>query len=281
MNICTIATESCKIDLQIFLFTLTLYNPTPITVYILCDTFIKNSLAIQNFKTLTIKLIPDLDRYGKVSRAAFEREPGSNYKTKWEDFMMEKTTVMDKALVEASSVFFMDCDICFLGPLPEIPPSNSLALSPHYIRERDTARFGIYNAGFLWTNDKKVPEQWRLASKTSRYYDQAALEDLVPLHTTYFFPQQTNYGWWRMFQAPEPAEKKQAEWSIFRDKTPTSGIRVDSLPLLSIHTHWLTSDPTTKLFNRFVVKRLSLLTKHKKSVTQFLELLVKDLKIEM
>jgi len=278
MNICTIATESCAQDLKVFLFTLDLYNPkTELTVYILCDSFIQNSFSAKK----NIIFIPELDKYGKVNRTAFEREPGSNYKTKWEDFMMEKTRVLDIALQKASSVFFMDCDICFLGPLPEIPEPATLVLSPHYIRECDTSRFGVYNAGFLWTNDKNMPEQWRQASKTSRYYDQAALEDLVSFHTTHVFPQQTNYGWWRMFQASEPAQKKQAEWSIFRDKTQNSGLRVQGLPLLSIHTHWNSKDVITAEFNKFVVKRLTLLAKHKPTVAQFLELLVKDLKIEI
>ena len=280
--ICTLATESCLKDLQVFLFTLELYNKTIPVVYILCDNFIERE--IKQMGKHYIKSYPLLEKYGLIERRRMEGEPGSNYKTKWEDFMMEKTTIMDMAFNDNKSIFFCDCDICFMGPMPTINDTNAtLSLSKHYIRPIDQMRYGIFNAGFLWTNDPTIPEKWREAAKTSRYYDQAALEDLEKVSSTYNFPKQINYGWWRMFQGTEPFAKLQSEWTISRSDPDYSGIKVNGQQLLSIHTHWHeTRDIVTIMFNKFVLSKLKILEKGgHKNAELFMKFLVNDLKIEM
>jgi hypothetical protein len=174
-----------------------------------------------------------------------------------------------------------------MGPLPQVPipkeNPNMIALSPHYIKPQDELRFGRYNAGFLWTNNPHVPEMWRQASFKSRYYDQAALEELETKMPTYIFPEQTNYGWWRMFQGSEQHTELQTKWTVFRtDSENHSGIKVNNTHLLSIHTHWNEqSDMLTKLFNRFVASKLQTLAKGKhKNAQLFLNFLVNDLKID-
>jgi hypothetical protein len=219
-----------------------------------------------------------------VNRQLMERTKGIIYKTKWEDFMMEKATVMDMAFKDnIKSVFFSDSDICFMGPLPTVPENTTLALCPHMINKRSETLFGKYNAGFLWTNNAELPEQWRKTSHSSRYYDQAALEDLAQIHskTLYEFPSQVNYGWWRMFQAPESPLSLQTKWTIFRNSpSPTSGINVDTKPLLSIHTHlFQLTDINMGSFNRFVMEKLNILKKHPPAAT-FLKFLANDLKID-
>lgn len=283
--VCTLATEESWKDLKIFLFTLNLYNtPTQITVYILCDDFIEKHVKETKYFTGTIITVSSLQKYMPVNRQLMERIPGLTYKTKWEDFMMEKATVMSLAFENnIKSVFFSDSDMCFMGPLPQAPENTTLALCPHMINQRSQTLFGKYNAGFLWTNNKDIPEQWRKASHTSRYYDQAALEDLAKAHsqTLHEFPCQVNYGWWRMFQAPESPTSLQTKWTIFRNSpTPTSGINVDSKPLLSIHTHlFQLTDINMGAFNRFVVDKLKILKKHAPA-SAILKFLANDLKID-
>ena len=156
MNLCTLATEDCFNDFKVYLFSLGLYNKD-VKIYVMCDKFIETK--INEHQNPNIIAIPELDKYGKISRKVLERRPGLNYKTSWEDFMMEKTRIMDIAFNSgAPSVFFTDCDICFMGPLPEIPDGSTLGLSPHFINENDERKFGKYNAGFLWTNSKEMPE---------------------------------------------------------------------------------------------------------------------------
>ena len=283
--VCTLATEESWKDLKIFLFTLNLFNePTQITVYILCDDFIEKHVKETKYYTGKIVTNPVLQKYMPVNRQQMERTQGNTYKTKWEDFMMEKATVMSMPFeANISSVFFSDSDMCFMGPLPQPPVNTTLALCPHMINQRSQTLYGKYNAGFLWTSNKDVPAQWRQASHTSRYYDQAALEDLAKTHseTLHEFPSQVNYGWWRMFQAPESPPSLQAKWTIFRNSpTLTSGINVDNKPLLSIHTHlFQLTDINMGAFNRFVIDKLKILKKHQPAAT-FLKFLTNDLKID-
>ena len=281
--ICTLATESCFNDLKTFLFTVQLYNNPCPKIYLLFDKFIEDKVELYDFVTA----IPELEKYGTVDRQTMERTVGTTYKTKWEDFMMEKATIMEKAFdKKETSVFFTDCDICFMGPLPKIPEESkcSLALSPHLIRPMDEKRFGRFNAGFLWTSNPEVPGLWRKAAFTSRYYDQAALEEVATKMETYIFPKQTNYGWWRMYQGSESYDALQKEWSVFRgDAQNHSGIKVNNDHLLSVHTHWHEKkDPLTTHFNKFVISKLQILEKGKhKNAQLFLNFLTNDLKIDM
>jgi hypothetical protein len=260
--VCTIATTPAAADLRVFLSTLELFNfPVP-TVYLLCDSAIHESPP--QYKGI-LKTSPALDKYKNHNRAQMEMTRGNAYKTMWEDFMMEKATVMELAFKEpqTSGVFFCDSDICFMGPLPQ--PTCEIGVCPHMIKPADEQRFGKYNAGFVYTTDSTFPEKWRTAAKTSRYYDQAALEDIVaatPPTSVYEFPVQTNYGWWRMFQGTKAPQELVNQWSIFRRENH-SGICVSGEPLLSVHTHFAeTRDPATREFNRVVFLYLCRLGKH-------------------
>lgn len=263
--VCTLSTINTIKDLKVFLFTLELFNPNKPKVYLLCDT--DTAKVAKDLYKGELIIDTGLDRYGDVNRKRMTGQRGMLYKTLWEDFMMEKATVMDLAFEKENNVFFFDSDICFLGQLPEIPPSAKIAVSPHMIKPIDEDRYGKFNAGFLWTNDKKVPNVWREASKTSRFYDQAALEDVVKVFQkdeVYNLPIQNNYGWWRMYQSTEPSITLQKNWSMFRNTNiPSVGIRVGDSPLLSIHTHWSeTIDLATSHFNLFVFSYLRRLGKH-------------------
>jgi len=251
----------------VFFFTLSLFNSTLPTVYLLCDTATAKYISENKLYKGNLIINTGLDNYGTVNRKSMTSQRGHLYKTIWEDFMMEKATVMDLAFEQEESVFFFDSDICFMGQLPQIPSTVKIALSQHMIKPVDEDRYGKYNAGFLWTNDKSVPNRWRTASKSSRFYDQAALEDVVKAYNKdeiYELPIQNNYGWWRMFQSTETVQTNQKRWSMFRNETiPSVGIRIDGSPLLSIHTHWSeTADFVTRCYNIFVFGMLSRLGKH-------------------
>lgn len=269
-TVCTLATINSIQDLKVFLFTLEQFNTVKPTVYLLCDTATDNILKEK--KTIQYSGIihsdTGLDKYNTVNRKIMVNQPGINYKTLWEDFMMEKATVIDNAFNNgAANVFFFDSDICFMGPLPDVPEKIKIGVCHHMIKPADEAKYGKYNGGYIWTSDRSVTEFWRQASKTSRFYDQAALEDVVAKYKTeevYEFPIQNNYGWWRMYQSVESFQNQQKSWSIFRNEPVlTAGIRINGKPLLSIHTHWLESnDIITKQFNLWTYYMLLRLGKH-------------------
>ncbi len=258
--VATLATANSLPDLRIFLKTLQLWNgPVPPTVYLFADATVAK--AELPYKGL-IHQKDTLTKYSAYTRAQMERMPGT-YGSLWSQFMAEKIALLEWVFdaagpeVAESGVFFLDADICFFGPLPTVPADATVALSPHYIRAADEARYGAFNGGFLWLKERAALKGWREACADSRFYEQAALEVLAP--DAYRFPIQTNYGWWRLWQATEPAEDRMRAWSIRREGAATSGICVDGSPLLSIHTHLAPETrPATDVdaFNSFVLSFL-------------------------
>jgi len=277
--VCTLATISALKDLKVFLFTLTLFTsqnqPYP-TVYIICDTEIETYIKSNSPYKGPITCYPLLDYATGLTRNSMERMKGRRYPTLWEDFMMEKATIIDIAFTAgAPSVYLFDSDICFMGPLPDAPnilnPHAQIGVCPHMILPRDEAKYGRYNAGYVWTSDPTMPTKWRKAAEKSYFYDQAALETIVKDYiaqnptTVHMFPIQNNYGWWRMFQGVESSSTIQATWSINRTNENCSGIFVEGKPLLSVHTHWQTNDMVTNAFNSIINRYLAVLGKFPKA----------------
>jgi len=263
--VATLATNLSIGDLKVFLATLALFNSSKPTVYLLCDTQTKETIVKADLYD-KIVYSTELDQYSGKSRISMERTSGLRYKTRWEDFMMEKASVLEQAFTAGEKrVFFFDSDICFMGPLPVLPPTVRLGLCRHMIKLQDEARYGTYNAGFVYTTDPNMPQLWRSASTRSRYYDQAALEEVEQNYSAgeiLHLPMQNNYGWWRMFQGSESSQIILSRWSM-NPAPMTSGITIMGEPLLSIHTHWGETDINpTSMFNKYVYRWLCQLKSH-------------------
>ena len=147
-----------------------------------------------------------LNAYTGLNRAQMEKTKGIRYANLWTDFMYEKAAVLEWMFeIQATEpAWFLDADISHLAPLPAIPSTATVALSPHAIRLQDEAKYGKYNGGFLWFKDASLLPEWRKAGHTARFFEQSALEEVATAagETLYEFPPQINFGWWRMFQAP-------------------------------------------------------------------------------
>ncbi len=278
--VATLVTEPALEDFEILLFTLALWNsPKPPRIYVLTDSASKvrvEAAIAKHYSGTDATIKVGLDNYTGLKRAEMERRPGETYATLFGDFTAEKTVLMDWALsAEPHGVLFCDADICHLAPLPPLPDSAVLALSPHLIRPGDEAKYGTYNAGYLWVQDTALIARWRTLCATSRFFEQACLEDLatsVPADCLYEFPIHVNYGWWRMWQGRLPATEQQKAWGFHRG-TDSAGITINGVPLQSIHTHWREKkDPPTRAFNECVLERLRKLGSVKKT-KQLLSLL--------
>ena len=260
-------------DLKVFVGSLELWHPnTKLYIYTDSKTYIN---SIKTKCTMNVKIA--LDSYSGLNRQQMEQIKGKIYSSLWTDFMYEKANVIQwifDSEPDNKGVWFMDADITHLAPLPSIPTGTTLALSPHYIKPADEERFGKYNGGYIWFGNPTILDSWRTAGFTSHFFEQAALEQLVPLNTVYEFPIQVNYGWWRMFQSPLPPQEHAHKFKLFRpDKS--IGIRYDNMPLQSIHTHWHELDNSaTGMFNRWFLQFLSNYRIHK-PITNFMALIKK------
>ena len=251
-------------DYKIFVASLEQWHPNA-TLFVYTD----SATDIASVKTkCTVHTNNVLNSYTGLNRQKMEQIKGKEYSTLWTDFMYEKANVIQwifdsEPTAARQGVWFMDADITHLAPLPTIPQGTTLALSPHYIRELDQARVGKYNGGYIWFGNPSILIHWKASGHTSRFFEQAALEDLTTSNTVYEFPIQVNYGWWRMFQSSLQPQEHATRFTLFRpDKSV--GIRYDNQPLQSVHTHWYQIDNTaTGFFNKFFLDFLNRFKMHK------------------
>jgi hypothetical protein len=241
-------------DFSIFCGTLEMWHPDA-TLYIFTDSDTRAALTEIKFKG-AINLMTAMDSYRGLTRKEMEKTPGHLYDTLFKDYTYEKANVLDwifesepQLADSQDGVWFLDADICHFAPLPKVPASSTLALSPHYIQLKDEALYGKYNAGFLWLNDPLLVQAWRTLGVKSRFFEQAALEDLASRAGTglYEFPIQVNFGWWRMFQGRASYQDVQRQFSVSQN-----GIQFMGLPIQSFHTHFHETDSVTGLFNRWL-----------------------------
>lgn len=281
--IATLATGGAIEDLRILLFSLALFNPRPPKVYLYCDDSIAHIAEGGGFKYPGEIIVEctALAPYVGLNRAAMEKMKGEKYSSLWFDFMAEKIELLRWAFSKeaeanggrppAGGILFCDADICFLAPLPEISVGARVALSPHYIRDEDEAKFGRYNGGFAWFADTLYVDVWENACAAGqRFYEQTALEDVAEAAAAvkadpnflFIFPPTQNFGWWRLWQGKRHPAELQKAWSINRAKAAGgAGILVDGVPLGSVHTHFMERrDQATVQYNLWVLGWLQRLT---------------------
>lgn len=287
--VCTMGTRECVDELLLFLRALRVFHPR-IPVIVGCTSeMLDPSATVTRPLASSAQLravvdsdphvtwVPCLDAYGPIRRQAMEAQPGVWFPSRHTDFMMEKANLMELAFqnhhrrtTPTPAVAFLDCDVTLLAPLPTFPASAVVGVSPHHIRAQDEALFGKYNGGFVVATDPRVLFEWRKAAQQSRYFDQAALEDVAdayaPHGQLHEFAAQDNYGFWRLFQSPSgSATKEAARFSIAPHTQsgvpPATGpakaltLLFDGEPLRSIHTHLFLENPEARdvrLFNRLL-----------------------------
>lgn len=264
--IAILANENALDDLKLFFESLSIWNKKLPSIYMFCTKVVDLWSRGRYGGMLYTKTV--LEPYRLKTRKEMEFEPSQKgLPNLFYDFTQEKCDLVKWALEgleeneRKKGVLFCDVDLFWTAPIPKIPDGKSLALSPHFIRKHDEERFGKYNAGLLWTNDLSIPEIWKKACNTSRFFEQAALEEVeekLSEHSIYFFGPQHNFGWWRLFQGIHSPDKEKERWSIHRDKEGNhSGLLVDKEILTCVHTHFKTDDFVTKEFNKWFVGQLN------------------------
>lgn len=277
-GIALLANNKAYDDLAIFLESLLVWEQNPPPLYIYATEAVKLWLLVHWKIRYPAELYIEtkLQAYEHLTRQQMESQQSKRgLSNLFHDFTQEKCDLVDwalKSLPESEKqqgILFCDADILWLGPLPQIQEGITLALSPHMIRKHDEALYGTYNAGFLWTNDTSMPSVWREACKHSRFFEQAALEEVRAKTSgdeVVEFEAQVNYGWWRLYQSSSPLDDQKKRWSFFRNASGHhSGLCLDGLPVCCIHTHWKTNDFVTQSFNKFIAEKLKLLSSQPKT----------------
>ena len=239
----SICTSNCAFELIGLLLSLSVYHPNE-KMFILCDSKTKeivNNMTPQ--PRLQITWFVELDKYDGMNRQIMVQ------KGIWSDFQMAKSTVIKYALRESNDTLFLDSDIIITDVIDDIDMSKELGVSPQFITQEHINKTGYYNGGMLWTKNKNVPDDWIEFTKTSRYFDQASIEDLVKKYSYFEFGENYNLQCWRFLLSPEGSRQ------IEKNITSADKLYYKNKPLKFIHTHFLVD--RFKQFNNIIVQNLS------------------------
>lgn len=241
----SICTSNCAFELVGLLLSLSLYHPNE-RMFILCDT--KTKEIIENTTPqprLQITWFIELDKYDGMNRQIMTE------KGVWTEFQMAKATVIKYALQYSTDTLFLDSDIILTDGIDDIDTSKDLGVSPQFITQEHIDKTGFYNGGMLWTKNKNVPDDWITFTKTSRYFDQASIEDLAKKYSYFEFGENYNLQCWRLMLSPETPQKIANHInSVVNDK-----LYYKNNPLKFVHTHFL--DKRFEQFNNLIIQHLS------------------------
>ena len=243
-SFCTISTYNCSFELVGLLLSLSIYHPNE-KIYILTDTKTKNYIdTITPQPKLDIHWFIELDMYDGMNRQIMEQ------KGIWSKFQMSKANIIKYALNDENDTLFLDSDIIITDIINDIDNSKTLGVSPQFITQEHIDKTGFYNGGVLWTSNKQVPNDWIEFTKTSRYFDQASIEDLAKKYSYFEFGENYNLQCWRYYLSPEGSSK------IANNITFSTNDKLyyKKKPLKFIHTHFL--DKRFAVFNQLIIKNL-------------------------
>lgn len=253
-SFCCICTNKCVNETFSFLLSLSIHHENE-KIYIMSDTESKNIIE-NNTPKLKLNIIwfIELDEYSNKNRDDMLKE------NKWTDFQMKKALIIEKVLQNEIDTFFMDTDIIILNPIDDINKEKDLGVSPAYINKSDMEKVGYYNGGMIWIKNKTIPQKWIKYSETSRYHDQAAIDDLVKEYDYFELGENHNFQSWR-FRLSE--DKKLHKYFKITDD-----IYYKDKKLISIHTHFLQTG-LHKDFNQFIIDQIVKAKKYKEILCIF------------
>lgn len=245
-SFCTICTNKCKNELVLLLLTLSIHHNGS-KVYIMCDK--ESKLVIDELtpdlnKQLKLSWYIELDKYSNKTRADMEKEKI------WSDFLKNKMNIMLKALNKEKDTLFLDSDMVILDRISDIQHNKDVGLSPQFIRQQNVLETGYYNAGFLWTNNKKVCEYWKeIIEPNHSCAEQIHMKKLTEKFKSFEFGENYNLQTWRFILGKEDS------------KTVTSNIKIantgklyyKNAPLKCIHTHFK-EDRFKEINNLFMLR---------------------------
>ncbi len=169
----SICTSNCAFEIVGLLLSLSVFHPNE-KMFILCDT--KTKEIVDNMTPqpkLQITWFIELDKYDGMNRQIMEQ------KGIWAEFQMAKATIIKYALRHTTDTLFLDSDIILTDSINDIDMSKQVGVSPQFITQEYVDKTGYYNGGMLWTKNENVPNDWITFTNTSRYFDQASIEDLA------------------------------------------------------------------------------------------------------
>jgi hypothetical protein len=237
----TLCTSNCANELVGLLLSLSIFH-IGAKVYVICDTKTKKIIdEITPRPRLDLIFHLELDKYGGMNRQQMESAG------LWSEFQMAKARIIELALEMEPDTLLLDSDIIITGVIDDIDNTKDLGVSPHFMKDDIHQKYGYYNGGMLWTKNKGVPADWIEYTKSSRYFDQASIENLVNKYSNFEFGENYNVQAWRFYLSPTPIQPH------FR-VTCNNCIEYKNQSLKFFHTHF--HDARFSEFNQFIIGQI-------------------------
>jgi hypothetical protein len=228
----TFCTSVCAHELIGLLLSLSIYH-TNEKIYILADS--KTKYIIDNITPkpkLEIIWFIELDEYSYFDRTYMV------HNNIWSKFQMNKTNVIKKTLEFELDTLFLDSDIIVTDTIENVNKYADIGVSSQFLNNYKSQETGHYNGGMIWTNNKSVPDDWIEFTKTSRYFDQASIEDLVKKYKHFEFDENYNLQCWRLYYSEDGKDKIKS----YLTSVPNDKVYYKNKPLKFIHTHFNNSE---------------------------------------
>ena len=213
-------------------------------VGILCDTYSKEYITTKCNPDLSnllqLDFVVGLDEYLELNREQMEK------KGIWCEFMLQKATIIKHMLVKHNNTMILDGDIIIINKIT-VDNSKQIGVSPAHIPEKNVKEVGYYNGGYIWFSHVPAVDRWiQISRESSRYFEQAALEEL-PKEFSYFeFEENHNIQSWRVLLDEE--KKKLFDLS-------NNEIMYNNKKVVSIHTHfwWKLMEPFNVMIKKLLI----------------------------
>tara|TARA_R110000824_G_scaffold116326_3_gene267704 strand:- start:871 stop:2319 length:1449 start_codon:yes stop_codon:yes gene_type:complete len=165
------------------------------------------------------------------------------------EFLKHKIYVMKDALEEQDDVLFLDADIILLQSQNHTAYSDKslqLGVSPAYIKKENIKEVGMFNAGYIWTNQKSMPDKWLSLMKDSEYYEQKPIETLIEHYKTFLYDEDYNVQAWRLLLSPVDIRE------YIHNKDDVLHYKTKSMKC--IHTHF--REQRFEEFNKLIIGKM-------------------------
>ena len=237
----TLCTSNCANELIGLLLSLSIFHSNA-KVYVICDTKTKKIIDAMTPKPrLNLIFHLELDKYDGMNRQQMERAG------LWSEFQMAKARIIELALSAEPDTLLLDSDIIITDVIDDVDNTKDLGVSPHFMKDDIHQKYGYYNGGMLWTKNKGVPVDWIEYTKSSRYFDQASIENLVNKYSHFEFGENYNVQAWRFYLSPTPI---QPNFRVLGNNC----LEYKNKPMKFFHTHF--HDKRFAEFNEFVIYQL-------------------------
>jgi hypothetical protein len=240
---CCIVTKNSCIECFSMLLSLAHQHRDAI-VGVLCDTYSRDYIKKSNpdlTNFLQLEFIVGLDEYSDLKRDEMEK------KGIWCEFMLSKATIIKHMLLKHNDTMILDGDIIIINKIT-IDNTKQVGLSPGHIPEKNVKEVGYYNGGYIWFSDVSVVDRWiQISRDSSRYFEQASLEELPKQFSYFEFEDNHNIQSWRVLLDDE--KKKLFEVS-------NNEIMYNNKKVVSIHTHfcWALMAPFNVMIKKFLIE---------------------------